>query len=142
MTMQTQLVRQTPNLEHLNLQYCFRLTDQSVLAMAGNLTSLSTLDLSFCRRLTTVRPLLEYRKLTELRLRSCTGLEWIYDDAERIGEGARQLLNAIPHSLCLLDVRQCPRSEPLVRGLQRLGFTDAAGLFRRPARWEPPPQSS
>ncbi|RHY23906.1 hypothetical protein DYB32_009034 [Aphanomyces invadans] len=41
-----------PTLEHLNLRYCYKLSDDGVRAMCSSLVALKTLDLSQCPRIT------------------------------------------------------------------------------------------
>jgi hypothetical protein len=102
---QITLVRHVPQLQHLSLRYCKRITDQSVEALAAGLPDLQTLDLSFCTRLSVaaLATLLRLRGhvLTELRLWRC-----------RLRGTAGPLARAIQSltqdcALCVMDLRYC-----------------------------------
>lgn len=124
------LVSRVPQLNHMHLRYCKRITDTGVNVIANNMLHLYSLDLSFCTRVTaaSISKLLETRhdSLSELRLKSCNKLEIARDPepwpppeqrGRRGGDAAggsagRLILNAIrshlhQHCLCVLDVREC-----------------------------------
>jgi hypothetical protein len=157
-------VSNIPQLNHLHLRYCKRITDAGINAITQNMSELYSLDLSFCSRVTaaSIFNLLEIRFdcLTELRLKSCNKLDIVREhdqdplasrqrvDAARCS--GRVILNAIgshaDHCLCILDVRECggqpspteayPDTDPFVEGMRHLQFEQRVpGFFSRPARW-------
>ena len=132
-------------LRHLHLRYLKRITDNAVIAIALNLHSLLSLDLSFCSKITYTgiyRLLDELRSsLVELRLNHCLSItpQIRHTDRRRRNHGLHNnnrnsdhaghwILNAlrrrphssIDHSLCLLDVRGCggqpERNKPYPNG--------------------------
>jgi Leucine Rich repeat len=150
-----------PQLHHLHLRYCRRITDAGVNAIAHNMKGLYSLDLSFCTQVTisAIVNLLEIRGdcLAELRLMGCKNLDIPQEPdsaATRLrdrGRAGRQLVNAVrSHGsrccLSVLDVRNCGvqhsihteyhKNDPFVRGMSTLLFAQKApGFFSRPARW-------
>ena len=158
------LAQTIPNIQHLHLRYVRRITDASVDAIAANMHHISSLDLSFCTRIThqSLVNLLEtrYMTLSELRLYSCHQLDMTVpllqqqqrNIAQRDESVAQLLLDAIKlhgHDNCLniLDVRGC-KSEPrrgavprgddqvFIRGMAGVKFEQKIpGFFVRPARW-------
>lgn len=156
------MVQVVPQLEHLQLRYCKRLTDTSVTAITESMSSLFSLDLSFCTNVTirSLFRLLDIRgeTLVELRLQNCR-LDLLSDRRNhrrrqgnrRSGQAGQQILDVIKShglscSLSVLDVRQCggrwplsqnyPDDDAFVRGLTQLEFVQRfPGFFARPARW-------
>jgi len=153
-----------PQLQHLHLRYCKRMTDVGIGAIAGAMPDLYSLDLTFCTRVTAagVRTLLDIRgnSLSELRLQSCRSLVFVRDPddpataAERSADAGRLVLNALKSRgetccLAVLDVRRCgghefgpdfdegyPAGDQFARGMASLGFEQSyPGYFSRPARW-------
>lgn len=148
-----------PQLNHLNLNYCKKLTDVSINAIAQSMGMIFSLDLGFCTNIseTALCTLLETRGdvLSELRLRWC----WTLDLGTQPGVPATrgvhragwQMLNAIAVSgmnsrLSILDVRHCksrvgpheafPETDSFVQRMKSLGFDQKIpGFFVRPTRW-------
>lgn len=138
-----------PNIVHLHLRYCKRLTDAAVIAITKSMPNMYSLDLSFCTRITvqSISNLLEIRSstLSELRLRNCHQLSINASQADGGGSAGRSFLvtlQAVNHCLCILDVRNCgprpPASHDNVfsRGMASLQFDQKVpGFFSRAARW-------
>jgi hypothetical protein len=131
-----------PQLTHLHMRYLRRLSDRGVDAITASLPHLSTLDLSFCTRITpsSIQNLLEVRGETikELRLFKC----------RRLGEGgmARFAIAARSQANCvldLLDVRECGSGNTAIGedttrqfALPPLNFRQPLpGFFVRQAVW-------
>jgi hypothetical protein len=151
------LGQSVPQLSHLNLRYCKRLTDRGINSIALNLQTLYSLDLSFCTRVTVdaLFNLLEVRgkTLAELRIQSCRKLDIARDPNGLDGDGSagRLILNALrspsnESCLSVLDLRSCggqpdpnkcyADNDPFVQGMASLQFEQKApGYFARPARW-------
>jgi Leucine Rich repeat len=137
---QVTLTRHVPQLHHLSLRYCKRITDRSVEALAEYLPDLQTLDLSFCTRITvaSLSTLLQVRGhvLTELRLWQCRPR----------GQGSRliRVLQSLHHdcALVVLDLRHCAlllEDATLRRDLlEQLHFVESSqllpGFFTREPR--------
>jgi hypothetical protein len=161
---QENLASTVPNLHHLHLRYCKRLTDGAVHAIAKSMRHLYSLDLTFCSRITatSLSNLLEVRHdcLAELRLKSCRNLGIGQDRSSARGgvvvdrnggRDGRLILRAIQsrpttHCLCILDVRDCggqpsptedyPLDDPFVVGLKAMEFEQRVpGFFSRQSRW-------
>jgi len=137
---QISIANYLPQLKHLHLRYCLRLTDQGVNAIASSMPDLYSLDLSFCTKVTisALFGLLELRgrSLAELRLQGCNQLEVALDpnapdtarhhsrrqpSSEQGGYAGRQLLCVLRShrshcALSILDVRQCMGQPSLDRG--------------------------
>lgn len=143
-----------PNLAHLHLRYCKRVTDTGINAITERMHNIYSLDLSFCTRISvaSISNLLEIRgdTLSELRLRNCNQLSITMNAQSPTADGSagRSILAAIQandHCLCTLDVRNCGRTlvqesfrqdDPFVQGMTDLLFDQTVpGFFTRPARW-------
>lgn len=152
-----------PQLNHLHLRYCKKITDVGVNAIANSMRRLYSLDLSFCSRISAaaIVELLELRHdtLTELRLQNCSQLDISNDpsyhsesnsESQSHGNAGRAILHAL-HSvgslshLSMLDLRNCgkqrsvndadPCDELFVQGMLMLRFENVVpGFFRRPIR--------
>lgn len=130
-------MRHVPQLQHLSLRYCRRITDDSVDAITERLVDLQTLDLSFCTKVTiaSLITLLEARGriLTELRLQQCR-LDGSGNQFIAVLRSLQQEL-----SLSVLDVRRCAMLDPTLRQhLKDLNFVESRnleGLFTREPRW-------
>lgn len=136
-----------PQLHHLSLRYCKRLTDQSVDALAAGLPDLQTLDLSFCTNKISVAAL-----ATLLQVRGCVLTElrlWHGRPRGPTGPLVRAIRSLLRHecALCVIDLRHC--SFLLLRGdnaddstslrralLEQLHFVErnSPGLFTREPR--------
>lgn len=72
---QMDLAHYVPNLAHLHLRYCKRVTDTGINAITESMQNIYSLDLSFCTRISisSIFNLLEIRSdtLSELRLQNC-----------------------------------------------------------------------
>lgn len=156
--LQIKIANSAPQLRHLHLRYCKRITDTGINAITHSISNLYSLDLSFCSRITStsIFNLLEcrYDSLSELRLKNCTRLDILAGDDDyrmhdnsnnlsrrgQIGSGAnggtagRLILNAIrangsDNCLCLLDVRECGGSPPPVPPQQQPDFYPESDPF-------------
>ena len=156
MVFQERLVEHVPQLRHLQMRYCKRLTDKGVQTLAARLCNLYTLDLGFCTLLTvdSLFHLLNVRRdsLAELRLQNCRQLAigmQFRDTGTRRGlekvEGSdgRLLANAIrshhpKHCLSVLDVRGCGSPDSIYRNI--LGVhSEQAGNHRKQPFWDTDP---
>lgn len=86
------IAQKLPQLAHLYMRYCKRLTDAGINAIANAMVNLYSLDLSFCTKLTrsSICNLLESRRetLSELRLQECRQLEIVHDaEGYEMGRG-------------------------------------------------------
>ena len=140
-----------PNLAHLHLRYCKRVTDTGINAITENMQNIYSLDLSFCTRISisSIFNLLEIRSdtLSELRLHNCHQLSITTNSQSQTADGSagRSILAALEakdHCLCTLDVRNCgvpetyQQDEPFVQGMSALHFDQVVPFFfSRPARW-------
>ena len=158
------LSKHCPQLNHLHLRYCKKLTDDGIDAVANAMQNLYSLDLSFCTRVSSscLLRLLEQRQdtLTELRLQNCTQLD-IAQDRRQLdfpgdrGDGREGLaiLNLLrtqdPNNhIGILDLRCCggqldlatpyPDNDRFVEGMRLLRFEQQIpGFFVRPVHWNP-----
>jgi hypothetical protein len=159
---QENLSGKVPQLKHLHMRYCKRLTDEAVNIVAKSLCHLYSLDMSFCTRLTatSIFHLLDMRSesLSELRLNHCNQLSIGTQrhtngthrrTIETGGSDGRLIVNAIRshpfHCLSILDLRECggqssttipyQDTDQIVVGLKAMDFEQRVpGFFSRPAR--------
>ena len=153
-----------PRIQHFHLRFLRKIADLSVTAIAHNMTSLYSLDLSFCTRasLDSIIFLLEKTGsfLCELRLYNCSQIDLtlpVEMDSGSITDvpiisiaGARLVeairLNSSHGTLCLLDVRGCIGSYPnhtrriqdvsLGQSMNSFGYNQPLpGFFQRPTQW-------
>lgn len=130
------LVEDVPNLQHLNLRYLRRITDDSLYAIARKAKNLFSLDLSFCAKLSAEAVgslLLSLPCLSELHLFGCTQLQ---------PEGASQFwtISLTSESSCLsvLDLRSCLAAGSvafLTSQVSRPFNELLPNFFTRDARW-------
>ena len=132
-----------PRLMHLQLRYLKLITDTSLECVAQKMTSLYSLDVSFCTKLSVggvVRLLTESKSLAELRLYSCRQLDvegggglpmmnGVGGNHGRNGAGAgnngRRFVRALKSAdmqrelkagtISFLDLRGCQQHEPFIR---------------------------
>jgi hypothetical protein len=157
---QVGLTQNTPQLNHLHLRYCKKVTDNGVNAIAASMSNLFSLDLSFCTRINmaSIVSLLEMRRstLSELRLQSCHQLtirrptiaahRLEGDSGEGLdGQALLDVLGQYQSCLNLLDLRGCggqsnlsesyPPNDTFVLRMQRLMFQQKVpGFFARPPK--------
>ena len=157
------MAQNVPQLNHLHLRYCKKITDVGVNAITSSMLNLYSLDLSFCSRVTSasILELLEIRRdtLVELRLQNCSHLDITQDLRHHVefrgnfsGEGqvGRRILGSLRSSgngstLSMLDLRHCgghhepsvgyPSEDAFVQGMTSLRFKQVIpGVFQRPTR--------
>jgi hypothetical protein len=156
------LAQTVPQLNHLHLRYCKKITDKGINAVANSMQRLHSLDLSFCSRITSaaILDLLVIRQdsLAELRLQSCSHLDITRDLRHHnefrgnfTGDGStgRSILNTLRQKgvqshLSMLDLRNCggyeggqgyPNEDAFVQGMAALRFKQLIpGFFQRQTR--------
>jgi hypothetical protein len=156
------ITQYVPQLNHLHLRYCQKITDTGLRIIADRMQDLYALDLSFCTKVTVsgIYHLLETRGdvLAELRLWGCRMLDIasnpITPFSNEGGYAGRQILAVLrllhrQHRHCglsILDLRLCqgmPRLEQgysdddaFVKGMKALAFEQKVpGFFSRPVMW-------
>lgn len=161
--MQFSICQQAPELHHLMLRYCMRVTDAGVQAIAHSLRSLFSLDLSCCPNVTSASLaellLLSASHLAELRIARCRGLDlatrpeihrrYRHHPPGEMGDAGNVILKALRRPDCrlsLLDVstgghyaeeqlnEQDEDLQLFASAVESLGFTHRpAGFFSRPS---------
>lgn len=124
-----------PQLQHLQMRYLKRITDDSLNVMSLRMSKLFSLDVSFCTKLSIgglSKLLLNCRSLSELRLYSCTQLnvggQVTNGERNNRNGGGRQLVQALRHSaLAFLDLRRCQKHQPLSRDMHFLNAMNDLG---------------
>lgn len=152
------LTQAVPHLQHLHLRYVCRITDVSLNAITDNMSSLLSIDLSFCTKVTPsalANLLQRHVVLSELRLYSCYQLDVTisrgHGERNLVDGGVgRILLGAVRSNddscLHVLDLRGCvgrhragqerDDDELFLRGMASLGFGQKVPhFFARKARW-------
>ena len=152
---QISLCELAPQLNHLYLRYCKRITDAGVDAIAHGMKELYSLDLGFCTKVTanSICNLIQVRgdSLSELHLQRCRSLDFArepYDPSSVARHGhndfeggvaGQMVLSALKSHgdgccLSVLDIQYCggsregegyPEDDPFVQGISSLGFTQA-----------------
>lgn len=154
------LAQNVPQLNHIHLRYCKKITDKGISAIADSMQHLFSLDLSFCSRISSraILNLLEVRQdtLAELRLHSCSHLDVTRDLRHHTefrgnfsgdGRTGSSILNVLRSNgfrshLNILDLRNCggheagkgyPNDDAFVQGMAELKFQQSIpGFFQRP----------
>jgi len=154
-----------PRIQHFHLRFLRKLTDTSVMAIAHNMTSLYSLDLSFCTLLTldAIALLIERTSkfLCELRLYNCSQIDLSLPVTEpntasitdtnlpNMSIAGTRLLDAIQlngnsGTLYMLDVRGCAgtylnhdhRDRAFSWKMSSLGYRQwTPGFFQRATQW-------